>query len=90
MLEIRIPSDSAANRYGSERNASNNTLPWIGNAEHETHARQNQAKLEEADAQIGKQFAQQKAKRAYRRDEKLLQCAALFLTHDRKMPSGKW
>src|ERR1700757_1982251 len=55
-----------------------------GDAEDEAHGGQDHGKFEESDAEIGKQFAKQKAHRANRSDEKLFEGATFFFADDGK------
>src|SRR5579862_1592906 len=61
-----------------------NHVAMNGHEENEAHKKENEAKLEEADAQIGKQFAEEKSEGPHRRDEELLECASLFFSDNRK------
>src|SRR3954454_11103260 len=54
------------------------------NHEDETHERENEAKLEEANAQVRQQFAKEQTERAHWSNEKLFECAALFFADDGK------
>src|SRR6266852_2081999 len=53
-----------------------------GHEEKETHKEKNEAELEEANAEVGEQFTEEKAEGTDRRDEELLEGTAFFLADD--------
>src|SRR5262249_15577029 len=53
-------------------------------AENKTHEANDQAKLKEADGEVGKQLAEEQAHGAHWRDEELLEGATFFFTDDGK------
>src|SRR5580693_5271157 len=69
-------------QIGKRKNREKDDTAMYGHLEDETHERQNEAELEETDAEIRKKLAQEQAHRTNRRDEKLLQGASLFFADD--------
>src|SRR3984893_18578469 len=71
-------------QIGQREKAEQQNAAVDGHEEYEAHKEKNEAELEEADAQIGKQFPEKQAKRAHRRNEKLLESSTLLLADDRE------
>src|ERR1700682_356885 len=86
-LRARFAGDEDAEREGDEdvrqgKKRQQQNAAVDGNAENEAHGGDDQAKLEESDSEIRKEFAKKQTKGTHGRDEKLLQRAALFFSDD--------
>src|SRR5579859_1057454 len=88
-LRIRLAGDENTERESGEQirqrqSGEQHNVAVNGNEEHKAHEKEDEAKFEKADAEIGQQFSEKKAERFHGRDKELFECAALFFADDGK------
>ena len=77
-----MPMEREKIREGKKREQRNAAVNR--NQKNEAHEGQNHAQLKKTNAEVREQFAKEQPHRTDRRDEKLLERAALFLPHNRE------